>query len=41
LELPAENGTRKVTIESIKTFTDLELLRSKVHAIPAGMATSN
>jgi transcription elongation GreA/GreB family factor len=38
LELPAENGTRKVTIESIKPFTDLDLLRSKVHVIPAGMA---
>jgi hypothetical protein len=27
-----------VTIESIKPFTDLDLLRSKVHVIPAGMA---
>jgi transcription elongation GreA/GreB family factor len=41
LELPAENGTRKVTIDSIQAFTDLELLRSKVHTIPAGMATAN
>jgi transcription elongation GreA/GreB family factor len=38
IELPAENGTRKVTIEAIKPFTDLDLLRSKVHVIPAGMA---
>ena len=41
LELPAENGTRKVTIESVKAFTDLELLSSKVHVIPAGMATAS
>ncbi|NDG72110.1 MAG: hypothetical protein EBY32_12585, partial [Proteobacteria bacterium] len=41
LELPGEYGTRKTTIESIKAFTDLELLRSKVHVIPAGMATAN
>jgi transcription elongation GreA/GreB family factor len=38
IELPAENGTRKVTIEAIKPFADLDLLRSKVHVIPAGMA---
>jgi len=41
LELPGEHGTRMATIESIKAFTDLELLRSKVHVIPAGMATAN
>ena len=36
LDLPAENGTRKVTIKSISAFTDLELLRSTVHLMPKG-----
>jgi len=39
VELPAETGTRKVTIESIAPFTDLDLLRSKVHILPADLAS--
>ncbi len=33
VDLPAENGTRKATIQSITAFTDLELLKNKVHVI--------
>ncbi len=33
VELPGESGPRTVTIESIKAFTDLDLLREKVHAL--------
>jgi len=38
VELPAENGTRKATVESIVAFTDIDLLVSKIHIIPAEMA---
>jgi transcription elongation GreA/GreB family factor len=41
LDLPAEHGTRKVTIKSISAFTDLELLRSTVHLMPKGAPESN
>jgi len=33
VELPAESGTRRATIVSIDPFTDIELLREKVHII--------
>lgn len=38
VELPAESGPRKATIVEIKPFTDLELLREKVHVIKAATA---
>lgn len=31
VELPSENGTRKATVDSIKAFTDLELLKTTIH----------
>lgn len=33
VELPSEHGTRKATIQSIQTFTDLELLKTTVHGV--------
>ena len=33
VELPSENGTRKATVESIQPFTNLELLKSTIHAM--------
>ena len=33
IEFPAENGVRKATIESIRAFTDFDLLKNKVHAL--------
>ncbi|MEI8292407.1 MAG: GreA/GreB family elongation factor [bacterium] len=41
LELPSENGSRQVTVLSIKAFTDLELLRSKIHSVPAAQPAGN
>lgn len=32
-ELPAENGTRTTTIQSISRFTDIEILKTKVHGL--------
>jgi transcription elongation GreA/GreB family factor len=40
LELPAEFGTRKASIVSIAPFTDIEMLRTKIHVIPAAMAAA-
>jgi transcription elongation GreA/GreB family factor len=33
VELPSEHGARKATVESIKPFTELELLKSNIHRL--------
>jgi transcription elongation GreA/GreB family factor len=33
VELPGDKGTRQFRIESITVFSDLDLLREKVHAL--------
>jgi transcription elongation GreA/GreB family factor len=33
VEFPAENGVRNATIESIRAFTDFDLLKNKIHAL--------
>jgi transcription elongation GreA/GreB family factor len=38
IELPAENGVRKATIQSIRAFTDFDLLKNKIHAIKSEAA---
>ena len=38
MEFPAENGVRKATVESIRAFTDFDLLKNKVHALKAEAA---
>jgi transcription elongation GreA/GreB family factor len=36
VDFPAEHGTRKAVITAITAFTDLEILRKKIHQLPAG-----
>jgi transcription elongation GreA/GreB family factor len=36
VDFPAEHGTRKAVITAITAFTDLEILRKKIHPLPAG-----
>jgi hypothetical protein len=38
VEFPAENGVRKATIESIRAFTDFDLLKNKIHALKGELA---
>jgi transcription elongation GreA/GreB family factor len=38
LEFPAENGVHRATVESIRAFTDFDLLKNKVHALKAEAA---
>jgi transcription elongation GreA/GreB family factor len=40
VELPAEHGTRKATVEAITPFTDLELLQTTVHALKADLQSA-